>query len=169
MFIVFRLRKKKRNYPKNQFICLVTSPEEIQSATSSTTQEHLPNELIQTDALLAEEESMSIDTEQPIKKKRKHDKKKNITNNQDLDDQCLGLGLEDPVPNKAGLQVTLKEILEKTEKNEGYVEEIVSHRNIDGDTSYCVKWIVYKKLTWEMAVSISGDIITKYWEKRAVS
>ena len=95
---------------------------------------------------------------------KKKKKKTKTGRDMALDDNCVDLRLTDLVPNKAGVSVTLEEVLDKTKHSEGFVEDIIDHRmDENGDCNYFVKWIAYKDTTWEFAGSISGDIVTRNW------
>ena len=80
-----------------------------------------------------------------------------------LEDVCKFLNSDELVPNSSDLEVTLKEVLEKDRRNEGYVEYIKMHQKAsDGEERFYVKWIGFKKLSWEKAENIPENILAYY-------
>ena len=79
-----------------------------------------------------------------------------------LEDFCGKLNLHDKVPNRSCLEVTLQEVLQKAENDEGYIEYIESHRDTSIGKEYLVKWIGFKDLTWEKDENIPGDVKYSY-------
>ncbi|XP_066922480.1 uncharacterized protein [Clytia hemisphaerica] len=93
--------------------------------------------------------------------KKNHRKRKAAFDDR-LEDICRMLDDDDLVPNASDQEVTLKEVKEKDERNEGYVEYIKTHGKVKGGERYFVKWIGFKKLTWEKAEHIPEHILSYY-------
>ncbi|XP_057308785.1 uncharacterized protein LOC130647077 [Hydractinia symbiolongicarpus] len=85
---------------------------------------------------------------------------------EELDDEIQSLNLMDNVPNKSGKVVTLKEVLDKSAEDEGYVDFIATHRDNNGITQYQVKWIGYRSLTWEAAENLPKSDLEQYFIKK---
>ena len=80
----------------------------------------------------------------------------------EMDDVCLTLSLDDFIPNS---DITLKEVLDKAKVNEGFVDNILKHRNFGEEIEYEVKWVGFKNTTWEIPANIPGESISIYWNR----
>ena len=79
-----------------------------------------------------------------------------------MEDVCRNLGLDDLFPNPIR-KVTLRELIDKDEIGEGYVEKILDHDKTAG--TYLVKWIGFKNPTWTRGDGIPANDLEPYKER----
>ncbi|XP_066934131.1 uncharacterized protein [Clytia hemisphaerica] len=80
-----------------------------------------------------------------------------------MEDVCKRLLPDDYVPNSTNHRITLRQLIEKDEKGEGYVEEIRDHD--ETGAFYLVKWIGYKEPTWTKGEGIPSVDLKPYKER----
>lgn len=90
-------------------------------------------------------------------------KSKEAIQREELDINTQSLNLVDNVPNKSGKVVTLREVLDKSAQNEGFIDFIMTHREVNDRREYQVKWIGYRSPTWEVAENLPKPDLEEYF------
>ena len=117
----------------------------------------------------ASEKTAFEETETDIEQNKKGDiqpttsAKRKLQDEELLEEVCRNLAPNDLVPNSRNLQVTLSQILAMTEKNEGFVDYIASHRENKDGVQYLVKWIGYIGKTWECEEYVPPEAVRRYY------
>uniref|UniRef100_A0A7M6DPT4 Chromo domain-containing protein n=1 Tax=Clytia hemisphaerica TaxID=252671 RepID=A0A7M6DPT4_9CNID len=118
--------------------------------------EHLSEELVPPNPEKILAPSDSIETNNSSHKRSSRAAKLDILY-EDLND-------DDLIPNSRTLNVTKREVLHMAEQNEGFIENVESFRfSKAGKKEFMIKWIGYKKPTWEPEQLIPNKIISNYF------
>ncbi|XP_066935366.1 uncharacterized protein [Clytia hemisphaerica] len=79
-----------------------------------------------------------------------------------MEDFCEWLKPDDYVPNSLKLRVTLRQVVEKDKKGEGYIEKILDHYESTDGYMFSVKWVAYKEPTWTKGDGIPEEDLQPY-------